>query len=195
MFCLVGRFGFLWSLCLILSALSACKISEEKEGGEVSLGIELKAPSPVNEGNVKSYSFRGLCSPEKALIRYTVGRLEGETSCSGGLFSFEDIDLSFQPEGNFVLALVIEKGEGLERKTLDGNIFILKDTVPPASPVLFLKSPTSSPGSDATPTLSAIGLKFGEGLTLHKEADCNDAPLGRLTAKASSEDITSSLFA
>ena len=196
------RLGFLFLYLIFLvgaSALTGCDFSKSSPSGENQKPwIKLGSLASVNGENVKDYSFGGSCfagGEDRAVVRYAVGEIRGETNCvvgedkKEGRFLFGGLNLYSVPEGDFTLEVKLESGEGDDRDVAV-EASVLKDVLAPSIPFISLKSPNTSLGSDPTPTLTVSGLVSGETVSLHRANDCTDAPLAMVKAKQESEDIS-----
>lgn len=95
---------------------------------QTSPSITLSPPPDVNASSVSSFSFNGSCSDDGLAINWSVGAINGSTTCAAGIYSVSAVDLSALPDGTATVSVTTTDSAG---NVGAGSDLILKDVAPP----------------------------------------------------------------
>ncbi len=112
-----------------------------------SLPVVTVTPTPVNAMNKSAYPMAGNCSTGAGSVTVTVGAVTQMVPCTNGMYT-TTLDVTAVPDGAMV---AISASQTNASGTGSDNRTVIKDTVPPASPVV-----TNPPAGSTLPTVTSL---------------------------------------
>jgi large repetitive protein len=90
--------------------------------------VSINTPPPANAMTATNYAISGSCSEEGRIVAISVNTFNTSATCSSGLFSVGNLDLSSLGDGNLSMSAVLTDIAG---NSSTNNRALLKDTVLP----------------------------------------------------------------